>query len=239
MTPGAVVFRNEVLEVLQYGPQTETVHRIPVVVVPPQINKFYFMDLSPGRSLTEYALRRGLQFFAISWRNPTKQQRDWDLDTYGRAIIGALDAVQEITGSDQVHLFGLVRRWDHHGHRAEPPGRRRRRPGAQRQLRGHPAGLVGARAGRDDDVGAAAPAGRLALPDRRGDGRPVAGVGVHLDATQRPGLELLGQRLPDGPETGARSTSWPGTRTGPTCPPRCTASSWTCSPATCWPSRAE
>jgi polyhydroxyalkanoate synthase len=83
------------------------VHQVPVVVVPPQINKFYFMDLSPGRSLTEYALRRGLQFFAISWRNPRKEQRDWDLDTYGRAIIGALDAVQEITGSDQVHLFGL------------------------------------------------------------------------------------------------------------------------------------
>ena len=107
VTPGAVVFRNEVLEVLQYTPQTPTVHQVPVVVVPPQINKFYFMDLSPGRSLTEYALRRGLQFFAISWRNPRKEQRDWDLDTYGRAIIDALDAVQEITGSDQVHLFGL------------------------------------------------------------------------------------------------------------------------------------
>ena len=107
VTPGAVVFRNEVLEVLQYLPQTPTVHQVPVVVVPPQINKFYFMDLSPGRSLTEYALRRGLQFFAISWRNPSKEQRDWDLDTYGRAIIDALDAVQEITGSDQVHLFGL------------------------------------------------------------------------------------------------------------------------------------
>jgi len=107
VTAGAVVFRNEVLEVLQYGPQTPTVRQIPVVVVPPQINKFYFMDLSPGRSLTEYALQHGLQFFAISWRNPRKEQRDWNLDTYGRAIIDALDAVQEITRSDQVHLFGL------------------------------------------------------------------------------------------------------------------------------------
>ncbi len=107
VTPGAVVFRNEVLELLQYGPQTPTVHQVPVVVVPPQINKYYFMDLSPGRSLTEFALQRGLQFFAISWRNPSAEQRDWDLDTYGRAIIEALDAVQEITGSRQVHLFGL------------------------------------------------------------------------------------------------------------------------------------
>jgi len=96
-----------VLEVLQYGPKTTSVHQIPVVVVPPQINKFYFMDLSPGRSLTDYSLQHGLQFFAISWRNPTKEYRDWDLDTYGQAIIRALDAVQEITESDQVHLFGL------------------------------------------------------------------------------------------------------------------------------------
>ena len=106
-TAGAVVFRSEILEVLQYSPQTPTVHQIPVVVVPPQINKYYFMDISPGRSLTEFALQRGVQFFAISWRNPTGENRDWDLDTYGRAIIDALDAVQEITGSDQVHLFGL------------------------------------------------------------------------------------------------------------------------------------
>ena len=107
VTPGAVVYRNEVLELLQYRPQTTSVHPIPVVVVPPQINKYYFMDLSPARSLTEYALQQGLQFFAISWRNPRKEQRDWDLDTYGQAIISALDAVQEITASDQVNLFGL------------------------------------------------------------------------------------------------------------------------------------
>ena len=54
VTPGAVVYRNEVLELLQYRPQTTSVHSIPVVVVPPQINKYYFMDLSPARSLTEY-----------------------------------------------------------------------------------------------------------------------------------------------------------------------------------------
>jgi polyhydroxyalkanoate synthase len=107
VTAGAVVFRNEVLEVLQYTPQTPMVHQIPVVVVPPQINKYYFMDISPGRSLTEFALQKGIQFFAISWRNPGPEQRDWNLDTYGQAIIQALNAVEDITKSRQVHLFGL------------------------------------------------------------------------------------------------------------------------------------
>jgi polyhydroxyalkanoate synthase subunit PhaC len=83
------------------------VHTVPVVVVPPQINKYYFMDLAPGRSLIEYAVGQGLQVFAISWRNPTQDQRDWNLDTYGAAIIAALNAIQEITHSNQVSVFGL------------------------------------------------------------------------------------------------------------------------------------
>lgn len=107
VTRGAVVYRDEVLELLQYAPTTEQVRRIPVVVVPPQINKFYFMDLAPGRSLIEYAVGRGQQMFAISWRNPTAAQRDWDLDTYGSAILAALDVVRDITRSPQVNLFGL------------------------------------------------------------------------------------------------------------------------------------
>ena len=203
VTPGAVVFRNEVLEVLQYSPQTPTVHQIPVVVVPPQINKFYFMDLSPGRSLTEYAVRQGLQFFAISWRNPHKEQRDWDLDTYGHAIISALDAVQEITGSDQVHLFGLCAG----GITAATVLNHLTAVGDDR-VRSVSFGVtlldwsVRAQAGMMMSR-AAAQVGGLAVAAIRGDGRPVAGVGVHLDATQRPGVELLGQRLPDGQEAGA------------------------------------
>ncbi len=107
VTPGAVVYRDEVLELLQYRPTTSEVRQIPVVVVPPQINKFYFMDLAPGRSLIEYAVSQGQQVFAISWRNPTREQRDWDLDTYGSAILRALDAVAAITGTQKVNLFGL------------------------------------------------------------------------------------------------------------------------------------
>jgi polyhydroxyalkanoate synthase len=107
VTPGAVVHRDDVLELMQYRPQTGEVHEVPVVVVPPQINKYYFMDLAPGRSLVEYAVSQGLQVFTISWRNPTTEHRDWDLDTYARAIIDALDAAAAITGSEQVGLFGL------------------------------------------------------------------------------------------------------------------------------------
>jgi polyhydroxyalkanoate synthase subunit PhaC len=106
-TPGAVVYRSEVLELLQYQPVTEQVRRIPIVVVPPQINKYYFMDLAPGRSLIEFAVGQRLQVFAISWRNPTREQREWDLDVYAGAVLDALDAVATITRSRQVNLFGL------------------------------------------------------------------------------------------------------------------------------------
>ncbi|MDQ6782054.1 MAG: alpha/beta fold hydrolase [Actinomycetota bacterium] len=106
-TPGAVVYRDQVLELLQYRPATAQVRRIPIVVVPPQINKYYFMDLAPGRSLIEFAVGQGQQVFAISWRNPTKEHSDWDLDTYAASILAALDAVCAITRSEQVNLFGL------------------------------------------------------------------------------------------------------------------------------------
>jgi polyhydroxyalkanoate synthase len=107
VTPGAVVYRDDVLELIQYTPTTDEVRETPVVVVPPQINKYYFMDLAPGRSLIEYAVGRGQQMFAISYRNPTREHRHWNLDTYGTSILAALDAVRAITGSEQVNLFGL------------------------------------------------------------------------------------------------------------------------------------
>ena len=71
------------------------------------INKYYIADLAPGRSMLEYAVKHGLQTFAISWRNPGEQQADWDLDTYATAVLEALDAVEEITGTDSTHVLGL------------------------------------------------------------------------------------------------------------------------------------
>jgi class II poly(R)-hydroxyalkanoic acid synthase len=105
VTPGAVVFRNEVLEVIQYAPQTDKVRAVPVLIVPPVINKYYVVDLSPGRSLVEYLVNQNLQVFTISWRNPDARHRDWGIDTYGQAISEAMDAVQRICRSDLVHLF--------------------------------------------------------------------------------------------------------------------------------------
>ena len=106
-TPGQVVFRNAVLELIQYQPTTDTVHARPMVVVPPQINKYYILDLAPGRSMMEHLVTSGHQTFAISWRNPGPDQRDWDLNTYVAAIIEATDAAIEITGSKDVNVLGV------------------------------------------------------------------------------------------------------------------------------------
>ena len=105
-TPGAVVFRNEVLELIHYRPVTEAVSERPLLMVPPQINKFYVFDLSPKKSLVQYALNNGLQVFMISWRNPTPAQRGWGLDTYVGAIGEAIDVVCAITGSPDCNLLG-------------------------------------------------------------------------------------------------------------------------------------
>jgi polyhydroxyalkanoate synthase len=106
-TPGAVVFRTEVLELIQYAPQTDEVYEVPALVVPPTINKFYALDLAPERSLVEFGVRQGRQMFVISWRNPDSRHATWDLDTYVRAVLDALDAVEEITGSARTVLGGV------------------------------------------------------------------------------------------------------------------------------------
>ena len=106
-TPGGVVFRNELLELIQYAPQTDEVYEVPALVVPPTINKFYAIDLAPERSLVEHGVRQGRQMFVISWRNPDSRHASWNLDTYVRAVLDALDAVEEITGSERTVLGGV------------------------------------------------------------------------------------------------------------------------------------
>lgn len=105
VTPGAVVFRNEVFELIQYRPATPRVRARPLVIVPPQINKFYMVDLAPGRSFAEYAVSEGVQLFCISWRNPTAAQRDWNLETYMRAAQQAIGVARDITGADKVNVM--------------------------------------------------------------------------------------------------------------------------------------
>jgi len=104
-TPGAVVYRNAVLEVIQYQPATAEVFKRPLVIVPPQINKFYALDLSPGRSFAEHCTRHGIPAFVVSWRNPTAAQRDWNMETYLGACKEALEVVSEISGSEDVNTM--------------------------------------------------------------------------------------------------------------------------------------
>jgi polyhydroxyalkanoate synthase len=103
-SPGAVVYANEVLELIQYAPATAEVHARPHLIVPPQINKFYVFDLSPGKSIVAHLVQSAFQVFAVSWRNPTPEQREWDMDTYAGAVLEAIDAVRDITGAADVNL---------------------------------------------------------------------------------------------------------------------------------------
>jgi class II poly(R)-hydroxyalkanoic acid synthase len=107
VTPGEVVLRTDVFELIQYAPQTKKVRETPLLVTPPMINKYYVTDIAPDRSMIEYAVRAGEQVFAISWRNPDERFSDWSLDTYAQAVVDALDAVEEITGSPSTHTLGL------------------------------------------------------------------------------------------------------------------------------------
>jgi polyhydroxyalkanoate synthase subunit PhaC len=106
VTPGSVILRTPEFELIQYRPATRAVRQVPLLIVPPVINKFYVMDLAPGRSMVEYLVGRGLQVFMISWRNPDARHAQWDLNTYGQAILDAMDAATRITGSEQIALAG-------------------------------------------------------------------------------------------------------------------------------------
>ena len=106
VTPGSVVLRTDVFELTQYTPQTETVREVPLLFAPPTINKYYVLDLAPGRSMIEWLVQQGQQVFVISWRNPGAEQGHFDLDTYAGAVLEARDAVAAITGQPAVHLNG-------------------------------------------------------------------------------------------------------------------------------------
>ncbi|HJY94720.1 MAG TPA: alpha/beta fold hydrolase, partial [Streptosporangiaceae bacterium] len=107
-TPGHVVFRNDLMELIQYAPQTKRVRSIPLLASPPWINKYYVMDLAPGRSFIEWAVQHQRTVFAISYRNPDASMRDVTLDDY--LIHGprtAIEVISDITGSGTVDIVGL------------------------------------------------------------------------------------------------------------------------------------
>jgi polyhydroxyalkanoate synthase len=106
-TPGAVIHRADAFELIQYAPATADVRSVPLLLVPPMINKYYVADISPGRSLVEYLVGQGQQVFAISWRNPEAEHGSWGLDNYCEAILSALDAACEVAGSERAHLLAF------------------------------------------------------------------------------------------------------------------------------------
>ncbi len=105
-SPGAVVFKNEMLELIQYQPQTQDVYKIPIMIIPPQINKFYANDLCPEKSIIKFLTEKGFQVFAISWRNPTRQHSHWGLENYVTTLIEAMDSVKKITRNPRVNVTG-------------------------------------------------------------------------------------------------------------------------------------
>jgi poly[(R)-3-hydroxyalkanoate] polymerase subunit PhaC len=105
-TPGAVVYRDEMFEVLQYTPATTRVRERPLLMIPPQINKHYFLDLAPGRSFVEYLVGEGVHYFTIVWRNPRDEHGHWGIEDYVQAQLRALDVVAEVSGSESVNVLG-------------------------------------------------------------------------------------------------------------------------------------
>jgi polyhydroxyalkanoate synthase len=106
-SPGKVVYRNELIELIQYAPTTEEVYKRPLLVIPPWINKFYILDLNPEKSFVRYAVSQGLTVFMISWVNPDESHRDKDFEDYMReGIFDALEAITEATGEKKVTAIG-------------------------------------------------------------------------------------------------------------------------------------
>ena len=191
ITKGAVVLQTSVFELIQYAPQTPKVRAIPLLMVPPVINKFYIMDIAPGRSMIEYFVQQGQQVFVISWRNPQARHRDWGFDTYGAAIMEAMDAVAEDRRDRQHppagHLLGRHPRGDDGG----PPRRHRRgRSGRRPQPDGHRAGRDPGRVRGGGDERPRSPGGDSSVGQEGLPRRARHGGDVRLAAAHRPGVAV-------------------------------------------------
>lgn len=106
-SPGAVVYRNRMLELIQYTPTTPTVHATPIVIFPPWINKFYILDLKPANSLIKWIVDQGFTLFVVSWVNPDASYRDVGMDDYVQdGYLATIEEVKRITGEKQVNAVG-------------------------------------------------------------------------------------------------------------------------------------
>ena len=191
---------------------------MPLLIVWSVINRHYILDLAKDRSFIEYAVGQGLQVFVTSWRNPTAEHADWNLDTYAQALLDATDAIREITGSEQIGTVGLC-------------------AGGQ-LLAAVMAHLQGAGDDRIAHAGFGVSQIDMSVPNVAGlalhpalhgaarlateaagvvDGRAIAAVFSWL-RPDRAGLEPVGQQLPHGQGRRRSTTSSPGTTTPPACP---------------------
>jgi polyhydroxyalkanoate synthase len=108
ITPGTVVFENELFQLIQYTPVTPAVHEVPLLMVPPCINKYYILDLQPENSLVRYLVEQGNTVFMMSWRNPDESLAGTTWDDYvERGVVQALGAARDISGQDKVNVFGF------------------------------------------------------------------------------------------------------------------------------------
>jgi len=107
VTPGSVVLRTEMFELIQYAPQTEQVHQRPVLVVPSIVNKYYVFDLAPKRSILEYYVRKGMTVFVMVWRNPQPRHDRWGMSDYQDAVDAAVDATRAIGKSEDVNIWAV------------------------------------------------------------------------------------------------------------------------------------
>jgi polyhydroxyalkanoate synthase len=106
-TPGKVIFQNEIFQLIQYAPTTKTVLRRPLLIVPPWINKFYILDLTPEKSFIRWAIAEGHTVFVISWVNPDERQADKSFVHYVReGVFQAVDVVEKVTGEDEINAIG-------------------------------------------------------------------------------------------------------------------------------------
>jgi polyhydroxyalkanoate synthase subunit PhaC len=106
-TPGKVVFQNEMLQLIQYSPLTEDVHKKPLLIIPPWINKYYILDLQEKNSLIKWQLEQGYTVFVISWVNPDETLRDKDFEDYvNSGSLAAIDAIEQATGEKSVNVIG-------------------------------------------------------------------------------------------------------------------------------------
>ena len=129
-TKGEVVFRNELLELIQYAPTTKKVHAMPIFIISPWINKYYILDLAPGKSLVEFMVSKGFTVFITSWKNPGREASETGFDDYMfKGVVPAIDAIKEITGQDQIHaaayciggtLLSMLMAWFNHGRGKSP-----------------------------------------------------------------------------------------------------------------------